>query len=67
MTPSAARSWPLSRFYPRQRVACLTQVEAKAFYDYACRKEDTIWQAFQDLDLDGTGEVDEEELLKALR
>lgn len=50
-----------------QYQALRAQVEAQEFYHYVSRKEDFILQAFQDLDVDGTGEVDEEELLRALR
>ena len=42
-------------------------MDAEDFYQYVARKEETMWSTFQDLDLDGTGEVDEEELLQALR
>ena len=45
----------------------VAQVDAEDFYQYVARKEETIWRSFQDLDLDGTGEVDDEELLQALR
>jgi Ca2+-binding EF-hand superfamily protein len=43
------------------------QVDAEDFYQYVARKEETMWRTFQDLDIDGTGEVDDEELLQALR
>ena len=45
----------------------VAQVDAEDFYQYVARKEETIWRSFQDLDLDGTGEVDDGELLQALR